>query len=82
MKKHVKNYYKSIGICAGDFVGCEVCGKEAVDIHHIIFGRFKRSDEPDNLVALCRECHNSAHGIGGRINKDILLKIAHERSEV
>ena len=34
--------------------------KEAVDIHHIIprgMGGSKLRDYPENLIALCRECH-------------------------
>ncbi len=46
---------------------CQACGKRpgwlGVHIHHII--RFRRSDEPCNLLFLCAECHDAAHD--GRI---------------
>lgn len=66
MKPHVKNYHKQNGIYPSDFIECEFrsnkCLNTAVDIHHINFGRYNRSDEPENLIALCRYCHNLAHG--------------------
>ena len=44
----------------GDWIGCEVCDTTAVDIHHIEprgMGGSKSKDDPENLMALCRECH-------------------------
>jgi 5-methylcytosine-specific restriction endonuclease McrA len=44
----------------GDWIGCEVCDRTAVDIHHIEprgMGGSKEKDDPANLMALCRECH-------------------------
>lgn len=43
---------------------CENCQSVAQDIHHIIprsriFG--KERDDPNNLIALCRNCHDKAH---------------------
>ena len=52
-----------------DFIGCEVCGNRAVDIHHIVprGGGFKEIlgvndfvNNIQNLVALCRGCHIKA----------------------
>ena len=43
-----------------DIILCEVCGKKAVDIHHI-HGRGKGRDVENNLIALCRICHDKAH---------------------
>jgi len=67
MQKHVKIYLEYFGKSTADFVGCEICNSKAVDIHHIIprskFGS-KTKDEQDkieNLIALCRNCHNEAH---------------------
>jgi len=66
MKKHVKNYHERAGISPGEWIGCEHraegCQNTAVDIHHVEFGRYARSDEAENLVALCRYCHDLAHG--------------------
>lgn len=60
MKKHTKVYLDYFGYGAEDFVGCEVCGSKAVDIHHIEargMGGSKKSDTIENLMALCRPCH-------------------------
>jgi len=35
MTNHCKVYHKSFGFDYGDFIGCEICGKLSVDIHHI-----------------------------------------------
>jgi hypothetical protein len=76
MNKHVKNYFKAFGYTVGDFIPCEACGKESVDIHHIEprskYGSKKKmeQDAPGNLIALCRECHDKAHGPDSRTEKE------------
>jgi 5-methylcytosine-specific restriction endonuclease McrA len=43
-----------------DFIPCEVCGSQAVDIHHINargMGGSKTADVIENLMGLCRKCH-------------------------
>ena len=57
---------------------CEVCGDLAQDCHHIIFkgsGGAKRDDRDTNLIALCRECHNQAHGVDSKKCRDKFLQI-------
>ena len=61
MKKHISNYFKHHGYVCQEEIACEICGCPAVDIHHIEFGRHKRSDEVDNLIALCRRHHEDCH---------------------
>ena len=61
MQKHVKLYMKYYDYGEQDFVPCEHCGKKAVDIHHIIYRSQGGKDEIDNLIALCRKCHDMAH---------------------
>tara|TARA_Y100001937_G_C7060380_1_gene303439 strand:- start:209 stop:448 length:240 start_codon:yes stop_codon:yes gene_type:complete len=44
-----------------DFIPCEVCKCKAVDIHHLErrgMGGSKTKDYIENLVALCRICHD------------------------
>lgn len=41
---------------------CRGCAKQAQEVHHIIFRSHGGGDEPDNLIALCRNCHEIAHG--------------------
>ena len=69
MKKHVKNYFKHYGYVCQEEITCEKCGEPAVDIHHKIeksicpkYG-IKDFDDIDNLIALCRTCHEIAHGL-------------------
>ncbi len=81
MKKHTKIYFDYFGYGEQDVIMCERdnCGQPAVDIHHIeakgMGGR--HGDEAikinriENLIALCRKCHEKAHA--GEIIKGLLL---------
>jgi len=61
MQRHTKIYLKHFGYGEQDFISCEHCGKKAVDIHHIIYRSRGGGDNVENLIALCRECHEMAH---------------------
>jgi len=64
MQEHTKIYLKHFGYDPGDFIPCEQCGNKAVDIHHIKpkgMGGSKHMDYIENLIALCRKCHDMAH---------------------
>ena len=53
-------YLNHFGYDISDFIPCEVCGKKAIDIHHVEcrgMGGSKEADAIDNLMALCREDH-------------------------
>ena len=63
-----------------DFIPCEKCGVKAVDIHHIIpkgMGGSKTKDVIENLISLCRDCHNKAHD--NKISKEELFKLHEEK---
>lgn len=67
MQKHTKIYIDFFKPHDIENIPCEVCKNRAVDIHHIIprskFGK-KTKDQQDsieNLMALCRFCHDKAH---------------------
>ena len=63
-----------------DFIPCEICGKRAVDIHHIYnkgMGGSKTKDYIANLIALCRDCHTDAHN--EKITKEYLKAIHAEK---
>ena len=75
---HTKVYMKHFGYGIDDVVLCEVCGVKAVDIHHIN-GRGKGMDVISNLMALCRDHHNSAHGINHTyLHPDVVQAIHNE----
>ena len=38
---------------------CQVCGREATEVHHLTYDRFG-NEEMSDLVSLCRKCHNKA----------------------
>lgn len=61
MKNHTKLYLSYFGYSVADFIPCEMCGAAASDIHHIEcrgMGGSRNKDTPENLMALCRSCHN------------------------
>ncbi len=78
MKNHTKVYLKAMGLSPVEFIPCEVCNRRAVDIYHIEprgMGGSKLLDTPENLMALCRECHHEAD-FGVELSKDF-LKFVH-----
>lgn len=60
MQRHTKIYFDYFGYGEQSFVPCEACTKPAVDVHHI-HGRGEGKDVIENLMSLCRKCHNRAH---------------------
>ncbi len=67
MQPHTKIYLTHFGYSENEYIPCEVCQCQAVDIHHIVprskFGKNTKNiqDSIDNLIALCRDCHTLAH---------------------
>jgi hypothetical protein len=60
MTRHCKVYMKYFDYKMDEFIPCECCGRKANDIHHIS-GRGKNKDVIENLMALCRKCHERIH---------------------
>ena len=61
MIKHKRIYKEFFKYAEQDFVPCELCGNQAVDVHHIEargMGGSKTKDHIVNLMGVCRECHN------------------------
>ena len=56
-----QKYLSFKGYGEQDFIPCEVCGARAVDVHHILFRSHGGTDEVENIILLCRNCHNKAH---------------------
>lgn len=81
MQQYIKNYLEHHNLDEGDNIVCQWCGcQPAIDVHHIEprskFGKKTRHirDDPSNLIALCRECHNDAHD--NKMTKDKLREIS------
>ena len=51
---------------------CQICKakgkKESLDVHHIIFRSQGGTDDENNLITLCKKCHNDIHT--GKITYD------------
>lgn len=66
MVNHVKIYLDYFDLGEQDLICCEVCLKQSrvdgsgMDIHHVK-GRGKGKDVIENLMCLCRRCHDEAH---------------------
>ena len=67
---------KVLSYDVSDFMPCEICKQQAVDIHHIDsrgMGGSNTKDIIENLMALCRSCHDLYGDIKQFI--DYLIKI-------
>jgi len=80
MQNHVKNYLRYYNLTTADKIYCEVCNSnQSIDLHHIIprskFGSKTKDiqDNIENLIALCRDCHNKAHN--GQFTKSYLTDL-------
>ena len=74
MKKYMKIYLKHFNRSPTDTLFCEMCGGVLVDVHHISprgMGGNPSKDIIENLIGLCRKCHDLAEA--GKISKEILL---------
>lgn len=66
MKKHTAIWLQAKGLTGYEpYIPCEGgCGSTVVDVHHCEsrgMGGRKSMDREDNLVGLCRQCHDKAH---------------------
>jgi hypothetical protein len=69
MQSYIKIYLDYFDYKVQSEVICEACMDPAVDIHHI-HGRGAGMDVIKNLIALCRKCHERAHGAKNYVSKD------------
>lgn len=78
MQKHTRIYLRFFGYDTTDFIPCEICDAQANDIHHIKArgrGGSKLKDFIENLMALCRICHEK---YGDKVQYKIFLTDLHE----
>ena len=80
MKPYVKTYLDYFGYPHDPtaFVPCEVCGAKSVDIHHLTPRSLRKDliNKIDNLMALCRSCHDLA-GKDRKFND--MLRLLHRK---
>jgi 5-methylcytosine-specific restriction endonuclease McrA len=80
MRKHTQIYLQGMGYKTTDFIPCEVCEAQAVDVHHIEargMGGNKEVDVIENLMGLCRKCHIQ---YGDKKNYKEFLKDIHAKN--
>lgn len=58
---YIQKFKKHYNIGEQDIVRCKVCGQIAADIHHIVYRSQGGTDDIENLIELCRKCHDLAH---------------------
>lgn len=53
---------------------CEMCQKvPAVAVHHVRYPKVFADDHPDNLLALCSNCHEKTHGIRVKVMNEQMI---------
>lgn len=56
---------------------CELCGGVPFNVHHVTYPKNLERDCLDNLLVICKKCHNKLHGI--KNSKLQLMKIIEKR---
>ena len=74
MKPYVKTYLAYFGYDESSWIPCEICGAKCVEIHHLEPKSIAKAKENliDNLIGICRECHNLCHS-NRQFNEDAKL---------
>lgn len=60
MKPHIRAYLKATNKLPEEIL-CENCSCVAQDLHHLLKKSQGGSDKFENIIALCRPCHDRAH---------------------
>jgi hypothetical protein len=71
MKKHTKIYLNYFGYDTTDFIPCEVCGSQAVDIHHIECRGMGGARKPIKLKTYKHCAENATCNLGIKNNTRI-----------
>ncbi|MBQ2637439.1 MAG: HNH endonuclease [Methanobrevibacter sp.] len=60
-------------VLSRDDYTCQICGKTEgkLEVHHIVFKKQGGSDRMDNLVCLCKDCHEKIHNDKLTFNKKV-----------
>lgn len=57
---------------------CVLCHNRADDVHHVIFRSKGGQDDIHNVVCLCREHHEMAHGVHAKEMREWFLNYLEE----
>ena len=64
---------------------CEYCGRELdyhdMQLHHVVPASMNGTNNPNNLMCLCPECHHLIHA-NAVVNHELIEKKLHEHPEV
>jgi len=58
-----ERFYKHYGLDKCDVLPCIICGGVARNLHHVIYGKGKKNNNPTNLVPMCSICHDGHHSL-------------------
>ena len=61
MVPYKKKWLKYFDYGEQDFIQCENCHNPCADVHHLVFRSQGGNDSIENLMGLCRKCHDKAH---------------------
>ena len=56
-----EKYFKAKGLDKCDVLLCAVCSSVATQLHHVKYKSHGGTDDPDNLIPLCFNCHSGHH---------------------
>lgn len=74
VRRHVME--RAAGICEHENEHLERCKNIATEVHHLKYPPWGTFDVPQNLIAICHECHCDLHrcagGCGGYIGADAI----------
>lgn len=56
-----QQYFKNHGLYECDVLFCKMCPQVAVNLHHVKYKSQGGTDDPDNLIPLCFDCHSGHH---------------------
>ena len=67
------------GITGFEPIACESCGKvnlpSVLDVHHCVFKSQGGGNNIENLLGLCRDCHEAAHS-SSTFNQRLIEQVA------
>jgi hypothetical protein len=61
MQKYTKIYLDFFGFGLDNYIPCQICLRKAEGIHHIKYRSQGGTDDIENIMAVCTECHDKLH---------------------